>query len=631
MIAGSLYSYDRAMQRRTRFSIALSIFTLLSGCDRSATAPEDRVSSIALSETSVELKDGDTDTLSVALTGILGNSIDPHEGGVVVRWSSEDTTVVAVHEGIIEARHPGVTQVSASVGTREATAKVTVRGVPLVLTIVGDSLRAGVALVPTDSLSVRVTDRHQDALAGVAVEFVVTAGGGKVSPATALTNSQGIAQTSWTPGRAAGDQRVEARVAELPRVAFSSPITLTDPLGSDTVVTTPFSPHPVFLGRGIESAVAIEQVRYIVNGTATNAALTRYSFSSTTYFSADVLLPRGTHMLEVVVTDEADRVSRWRQTLTVRDLPARPYSIRFLGRENGDIDSNAVDLNDAGDVVGWIVHANGDTTAALWRGGATTLLGNGLGNRSKAVGISGMGEVVGTYRDGSCLRSFRWSDEGRRALEGCDRPAVDINDRGTILFGDNTALRDGRLIDLPASIERPIIGSARLNRGDAVLATDWKYGSATAGGYPLFGPLITRPPYTPTSMTIHGGGGISTDLNDREDVAGFCTGKGLCAGLIHLSDGSIVRIQWPEPPSVNVSAPQGAYAINNLRQVVGMASDGQSAFAYLWESDSTYRITLPDPAWTIDRVSEINERGEIAAHARNSSTGETRAVVLTPR
>jgi hypothetical protein len=135
----------------------------------------------------------------------------------------------------------------------------------------------------------------------------------------------------------------------------------------------------------------------------------------------------------------------------------------------------------------------------------------------------------------------------------------------------------------------------------------------------------------PTSMTVHTGGGISTDLNDREDVAGFCVGKGLCAGLIRLSDSSIVRIEWTEPSLVSVSTPLAAYAINNLRQVVGMATDGQTAFAYLWESSSTYRITLPDPAWTIDRVSEINERGEIAAHARNSSTGEMRAVVLTPR
>jgi hypothetical protein len=51
-----------------------------------------------------------------------------------------------------------------------------------------------------DPLAVRVSDRYGNPLAGVQVLWIVARGGGFVSPAASLTDSSGVARTSWTLG-----------------------------------------------------------------------------------------------------------------------------------------------------------------------------------------------------------------------------------------------------------------------------------------------------------------------------------------------------------------------------------------------------------------------------------------------
>lgn len=77
---------------------------------------------------------------------------------------------------------------------------------------------SAVAVAPT----VVVRDGNGNVLPGMTVSFVVTAGGGQVSNATATTNSQGIATAgSWTLG-AVGANSLEARVSALTPVRFSA-------------------------------------------------------------------------------------------------------------------------------------------------------------------------------------------------------------------------------------------------------------------------------------------------------------------------------------------------------------------------------------------------------------------------
>nr|MBA3654960.1 Ig-like domain-containing protein [Actinomycetota bacterium] len=75
----------------------------------------------------------------------------------------------------------------------------------------GQSADAGAPL--GEDLVVVVKDAVQRPVEGQAVTFSIDAGGGAVAPAMAVTGADGQASTAWTLGTAAGQQRVQVRVA----------------------------------------------------------------------------------------------------------------------------------------------------------------------------------------------------------------------------------------------------------------------------------------------------------------------------------------------------------------------------------------------------------------------------------
>lgn len=78
--------------------------------------------------------------------------------------------------------------------------------------IAGEGQTATVGSTLPANLSVRVSDAEGNAVAGSAVSFVVTPGSGAVGSTLVTTTSEGVAQTTWTLGTAAGPQQLEARV-----------------------------------------------------------------------------------------------------------------------------------------------------------------------------------------------------------------------------------------------------------------------------------------------------------------------------------------------------------------------------------------------------------------------------------
>jgi aqualysin 1 len=79
---------------------------------------------------------------------------------------------------------------------------------------------AGAAVTPP---SVIVRDQFGNPMSGVTVHFAVTAGGGSISPASATTNSNGVASaTSWTLGADPGSNTATATVSGLPAVTFNA-------------------------------------------------------------------------------------------------------------------------------------------------------------------------------------------------------------------------------------------------------------------------------------------------------------------------------------------------------------------------------------------------------------------------
>jgi hypothetical protein len=82
--------------------------------------------------------------------------------------------------------------------------------------------------------AVRVTDQDGQAMAGVAVTFVVSAGGGSLASGAATTNTNGVATAgTWTLGTTPGQNTVTATVGSLAPVQFvataqpPSPATIT--------------------------------------------------------------------------------------------------------------------------------------------------------------------------------------------------------------------------------------------------------------------------------------------------------------------------------------------------------------------------------------------------------------------
>lgn len=83
--------------------------------------------------------------------------------------------------------------------------------------------------------AVIVRDAAGNPLAGVSVQFTVTAGGGQVAGSAPVTSSNGIASvSSWTLGTS-GEQRLSAKVGSLPAAVFTATIL------EDVVATTDFA------------------------------------------------------------------------------------------------------------------------------------------------------------------------------------------------------------------------------------------------------------------------------------------------------------------------------------------------------------------------------------------------------
>ena len=205
--------------RAARVVGALLLALAPAACDW-LTEPDPVPASIRLSEPSLSLADGGSDTLTATVLDRSGKPLDRP-----VQWSSSDTAVVAVDTaGVLQARAPGTATVTASYERPGGTALAASAAVT-----VSPSAGAVESLsFPTLSLTgqplesplrFRVRDRQGKLLAGARVEFRLTRGSGTFAPDTALTDSLGIASTVLTLGPQPGEVVGEARAVGTERKA----------------------------------------------------------------------------------------------------------------------------------------------------------------------------------------------------------------------------------------------------------------------------------------------------------------------------------------------------------------------------------------------------------------------------
>ena len=137
--------------------------------------------------------------------------------GATAQWRVEDSSVVALDStGIATARTPGRTIVTATVDGVIAHAALSVVAAPATVALLagaGQHAPAGRAL--PQNVVVRVISRRGLPVSGALVTFRLAQGDGALEPASALSDADGRARTSWTLGGLPGSQSLLATVQHL--------------------------------------------------------------------------------------------------------------------------------------------------------------------------------------------------------------------------------------------------------------------------------------------------------------------------------------------------------------------------------------------------------------------------------
>ena len=132
--------------------------------------------------------------------------------GAPVTWSSGNREVGTVSAtGLATVVGQGTAVIRAVHETVSGTASLVVQLRPASMAkVAGDSLTAPAASVLPEQPTVRVADAGGAPVPGVAVRFEVVSGGGRITPRSALTDSDGEASTRWTLGHFQGVQVLRA-------------------------------------------------------------------------------------------------------------------------------------------------------------------------------------------------------------------------------------------------------------------------------------------------------------------------------------------------------------------------------------------------------------------------------------
>ncbi|HKH91504.1 MAG TPA: Ig-like domain-containing protein [Gemmatimonadaceae bacterium] len=175
---------------------------------------------------------------------------------VAAQWRVDDSSIVVLDSvGIATARAPGRTIVTAAVDGVAGHAALSVVAAPATVALLsgaGQHATAGHAL--PQNVVVRVIGLRGLPVSGALVAFRVAQGDGVLDPASALSDADGRARTSWTLGGFPGSQSLIATVQHL-----DSTIVVTaeaDPLPANTramaVVEHPSGPAALTLAGPIQ-------------------------------------------------------------------------------------------------------------------------------------------------------------------------------------------------------------------------------------------------------------------------------------------------------------------------------------------------------------------------------------------
>lgn len=159
-----------------------------------------------------------------------------------VTWSSSDMGVFTVASGVVTAAANGSGTLTASYESISGTASVTVRQVPASVSVISGGSQQGMAgRQLAETVVVRVDDAGGSAVEGVTVTFSAAEGHGAADPGMAVTDSEGLAATSWTLGSVPGVQTLTASAADGVSAEISAAVGEIEPASDTALYSVTFS------------------------------------------------------------------------------------------------------------------------------------------------------------------------------------------------------------------------------------------------------------------------------------------------------------------------------------------------------------------------------------------------------
>jgi probable HAF family extracellular repeat protein len=301
----------------------------------------------------------------------------------------------------------------------------------------------------------------------------------------------------------------------------------------------------------------------------------------------------------------------------------------------GGSESNALDINLGGQIVGYSTRGDGTTRAFLWTpAGGLQDLGTLGGCCSTANAINDRGEVVGTSQTLSGIwHAFKWSAAtGMQDLGGFNSSATDLNEAGTVVGTDNiggsprafvwTAAGGRRYLAVP--MDGGTSAASGINNSGAVVG--WTANCFTCTAFATYWSDIgamqqIHPPFFGYNRSE------ALDINDLGQVVGYAYGSRARAFI------------WPSPdghqPACALSGGEGrAQGINRSGIIVGSGSTSFSTSPVFTRSvrcplNQDTGLELPRGTALEGAAEKINEAGFVVGSIRDAQ-GHVRAVRWSP-
>jgi plastocyanin len=255
---------------RARLLSLIGSALLLAGCGGSSDSGQGP-GGVAVAKTATASGDGQSAVVGTALANplrVVVTSDGAPQSGTTVVWSAAGGGAVAPASAVTDASGiaSGTWTLGHTAGTQAANATVSgATGSPVAFSATGTAAAAATIAnhggnnqtgatgsTLATPLQVLIADQFGNPVAGVTVTWAVTAGGGSVTPTTAVSNAQGVASTSQTLPANAGNVTVTATAAGLAGSPQTFTSTATASVGGTTVavVNNQFQPATLTVAAG---------------------------------------------------------------------------------------------------------------------------------------------------------------------------------------------------------------------------------------------------------------------------------------------------------------------------------------------------------------------------------------------